>query len=115
MSQESLENKPSRRFYCAGCGACCRWPGIVRATEQEISSIAKFLDLTEDDFRQRYCVLSPDRKCLVFTDRKDGVCVFLTQQNRCLIHPVKPLQCKTFPEKWRVPVAYMEQCQGEFR
>ncbi|MDD3694947.1 MAG: YkgJ family cysteine cluster protein [Lentisphaeria bacterium] len=114
MSQNNLQSTSSPRFHCAACGACCRWPGIVRVSEAEISSIAEFLALTEDEFRRQYCLVSPDRKCLVLTDREDGACVFLTSENRCRIHPVKPLQCKTFPKKWRVPGAYMEQCQGEF-
>lgn len=102
-------------FHCRGCGACCRWEGIVRVSAQELTDIAEYLQMTEEEFRQRYTLIAFDRKSLILTDREDGACVFLTEDNRCQIHPVKPLQCRTFPEGWSVPPEYQQQCQGEYR
>lgn len=104
-----------RIFHCRCCGACCRWPGIVRAREQEITAIAGFLQIGEADFRERFTVLAPDRKSLAFTDREDGACIFLLPDNHCRIHPVKPLQCRTFPDGWTVPPEFRRLCQGEYR
>ncbi|MFA6929536.1 MAG: YkgJ family cysteine cluster protein [Lentisphaeria bacterium] len=106
---------PQRTFYCHACGACCRWPGIVRVNKQEITAIAEFLQIPEDHFREQYTIVSPDRKTLIFTEREDGACIFLSADNLCRIHPVKPLQCKTFPDGWTVPPEFRERCQGEYR
>jgi len=104
-----------KKFHCRGCGACCRWPGIVRVNSREISAIAEYLQITEAEFQERYTLLALDRKSLILTDRADGACIFLTEDNRCQVHPVKPLQCRTFPEGWTVPPEFLEQCQGEYR
>ena len=101
-----------RKFHCAGCGACCRWPGIVRLDEARIAAIAAFLGLAEQAFIDRWTRLSPDRRCLVLRDREDGACCFLTPDNRCRIHPVKPRQCGTFPTEWQAPAELMALCQG---
>ena len=106
---------PEKIFYCSGCGACCRWPGIVRARSGEIPAIAEYLQIAEEVFRERFTTLAPDRKSLIFTDRPDGACIFLTEDNRCQIHPVKPLQCRTFPDGWTVPPEFRQLCQGEYR
>jgi Fe-S-cluster containining protein len=104
----------NKTFYCKQCGACCSWPGIVRITEEELPAIAAFLGLTEEQFIEEYTQLAPDRKNLIFIEREDSACVFLSEANRCKIHPVKPIQCQTFPDAWTVPKEFMDKCQGEY-
>lgn len=99
-------------FHCRRCGACCRWPGIVRVNDAAIADIAGFLQLSEEEFRQRYTRVAPDRKSLILTDRTDGACVFLSEENLCRINPVKPRQCRTFPQKWQVDPEFQDTCQG---
>ncbi|NLF93633.1 MAG: YkgJ family cysteine cluster protein [Oligosphaeraceae bacterium] len=101
-----------RLFHCRCCGACCRWPGIVRLNEEAITAIAAFLQLSQEEFRQQYTRLAPDRKCLILTDREDGACVFLNRDNLCRINPVKPTQCRTFPQHWQVEPEFQNTCQG---
>ncbi len=101
-----------REFHCAGCGACCRWQGIVRLDDNAIAAIAAYLGLAEQEFIDKWTRLSPDRRCLVLNDREDGACCFLTPDNRCRIHPVKPRQCGAFPMEWHVPPELMARCQG---
>ncbi len=103
-----------RIFHCRCCGACCRWPGIVRVNDLEVRAIAEFLQLTVEEFCQRYTRIAPDRKCLIFTDRADGGCVFLEEDNLCRINPVKPLQCRTFPQHWQVEPEFQARCQGYY-
>jgi len=99
-------------FVCKCCGACCRWPGIVRVNTDEIRAIAAHLSLSEDDFRDQYTRLAPDRTSLILTEAPGGACIFLDAANRCRINPVKPEQCRGFPEKWNVPPEYQQLCAG---
>jgi Fe-S-cluster containining protein len=88
-------------FYdCQRCTACCRWPGQVRVTEEEIRRMAEHLGLDEFTFIQRYCRLALNRYGLALAEREDGSCVFL-EGRECRVHPVKPRQCRDFPNLWR--------------
>ena len=108
-------NTPLPPFACQRCGACCRWPGIVRVSEHEISAIAQFLGLTEDAFIATFTTLPQDRQSLILTDRADGACVFLTEDNKCRINPVKPEQCQAFPSRWDVSPELRQLCLGRRR
>ena len=91
-------------FKCRGCGACCRIKnGIVRVGEAEVKRIAAFLGMSEQEFIDRETEIAPDRKGLVLKSRPDDSCVYLTEDNRCRIHPVKPEKCRTFPFEWVNP------------
>ena len=91
-------------FTCLMCGACCRIKnGIVRVSDKEIARIAAFLGQTEHEFINRETELSPDRRGLVLKSRPDGACIYLTDDNRCRINPVKPDKCRTFPMEWSNP------------
>ncbi|MBO4619602.1 MAG: YkgJ family cysteine cluster protein [Victivallales bacterium] len=102
-------------FHCVGCGACCRWEGIVRINDAEIADISNYLNINELEFIERYTRLAPDRRGLVLLDAPDGACCFLTPDNRCRIHPVKPRQCRDFPKTWSVPPELMARCKGGMR
>ena len=89
------------KFVCQRCGACCRIKdGIVRVSEAEIDRIATYLSMTAEDFIATETQLAPDRKSLMLRSRPDGACVYLTEDNRCGIHAVKPDKCRTFPFEW---------------
>ena len=104
--------EPMELFECHGCGACCRIPdGIVRVSEDEISRIAAFLGMTEDEFVANETDIAPDRKGLILKSRADDSCVWLAEDNRCRIHPVKPDKCRTFPYDWVNPDSH-EVCPG---
>ena len=90
------------RYECTRCGNCCRWQGIVRLTADEIDAIADFLGLTPEAFADAYAELTPDRRCLTLVDGPEGYCIMLTQEGLCRIHPVKPAQCRDFPNAWRI-------------
>ncbi|MBQ7652677.1 MAG: glycosyltransferase [Victivallales bacterium] len=103
-----------RRFVCACCGNCCRWGGYVYAKEEDFPPIAKFLGITVEEFIDKYTSLAPDRSGLVFSDKEDGSCVFQDSNNLCTINPVKPMQCATFPQDWKVPPEVADQCHGHW-
>ena len=39
---------------CRRCAACCRWPGEVRLTAEDMAGLARHLGLTEDAFVEDY-------------------------------------------------------------
>lgn len=90
-------------FYeCQRCTACCRWPGEVRLSDGEIARLAKFKGLSEYDFIQEFTRLTEDRRGLALRDKPNGECIFLTGQD-CAVQPVKPQQCRDFPNLWNFP------------
>jgi hypothetical protein len=89
-------------YQCQRCTACCRWPGQVKICAAEISDIASFLGLPEHDFIQRFTRLRVQRDGLALTDQPSGACVFLDGMD-CRIQPVKPRQCRDFPNRWNFP------------
>jgi Fe-S-cluster containining protein len=81
-------------FECSQCGKCCNGaPGIIIVLENEIGSIADFLEIERQVFIERCLYPYSDN----FSIREDdtGRCIFF--ENGCSIYPVRPLQCRTFP------------------
>jgi Fe-S-cluster containining protein len=106
----SLDSKQPR-YQCVRCGNCCRWPGDVNVTKDEVPVIAAHLGLTEDAFIQNYTRLNSKRSGLSIIDKPDGECVFLQGANTCLIQPVKPAQCSGFPNVWNFP-GWRDVCEA---
>lgn len=97
-------------YACQRCTNCCRWPGFVRITEDEIRSIAAFLKIEEREFIQHHTRLLPHRDGLALLDREDGSCVFL-EGNNCSLQAVKPQQCRDFPNGWNFP-GWRDVCEA---
>ena len=87
---------------CQRCTACCRWPGQVRLTEAEVSRLAAFKGLAEHDFIQQFTRVTRERNGLALLDKPNGECIFLEGHN-CAVQPVKPQQCRDFPNLWNFP------------
>jgi len=83
----------------------------VRLGDDDIVKIAEFLGMEQRDFVEHYTRLRPAREGLALKELPDGRCIFLEGENVCRIQPVKPLQCRTFPETWNFP-GWREQCQS---
>ena len=102
-------------FRCRRCGACCRWEGAVKVGESEIDAIAGFLGIPVPEFLEKRTVFTPDRKHLSLREKSNGECEFLTLDASglpaCAIEPVKPRQCRIFPEKWNFP-GWEKECAG---
>lgn len=98
------------RYDCQRCTACCRWPGYVAVTEREIKEIARHLGTTEDSFIQNHTRLQPNRKGLALLDKPNGECAMLEGIN-CRIQPVKPKQCRQFPNEWNFP-GWRDSCEA---
>jgi Fe-S-cluster containining protein len=98
-------------FYeCKRCTACCRWPGEVGFAEGEIARLAALKRLSEDEFIQKFTRLRQDRSGLALQEKPNGECIFL-DGNDCSVQPVKPQQCKDFPNLWNFP-GFEKQCRA---
>ncbi len=84
------------RFECLpDCSACCELgSGFVFLTGQEAEAIAAHLNLSHAQFMDWFTRRVDDRLALM--DGEHGHCVFL-EEHRCMIYPVRPRQCRTFP------------------
>jgi Fe-S-cluster containining protein len=83
------------RFECQECGACCGgFPGFVWVSEREIDGIAAHLGMSRDGFLEEHCRRVGARFTLREKDRWNCV---MFEQGCCLVYPVRPLQCRTFP------------------
>lgn len=99
----SLRHPPfPQTFVCQICGACCRWPGLVRLKDEDIRLLSAHLHLDPSDFVKQWTALAPDRRSLVLIEHTDGSCVFLSG-NRCRVYAARPLQCRAFPLGWHIP------------
>ncbi|MEO0453329.1 MAG: YkgJ family cysteine cluster protein [Verrucomicrobiota bacterium] len=98
-------------YQCQRCGNCCRWPGHVRLTDDDVERMAAFLDLNIEDFVNQFTDLHPQRNGLVLKNRPHGECVFLKGLNTCTMQDAKPEQCSGFPNRWNFP-GWKEVCEA---
>ena len=83
------------RFECQpGCTACCEQQGFVYLTENDVERISAFLKLKPAEFERRYLYRTKHLRRLRVP--RASQCYFL-REGGCSIHPVKPVQCRTFP------------------
>ena len=87
---------------CQRCTACCRWPGQVRLSDVEITRLAAYKQMDEREFIEHYTRLRSDRLGLALMDKHGGECIFLDGGD-CTVQPVKPQQCREFPNLWNFP------------
>lgn len=97
-------------YQCQRCTNCCKWPGFVKLTDEDISAISGFLGISTWDFIQNYTRLRPHRDGLALIDGPDGACIFLDGRD-CHIQAVKPLQCGGFPNVWNFP-GWRDVCEA---
>jgi len=82
------------RFECRRCGACCGGdPGTVYVSHAETERIAGFLNISIQSLIEDY--LYPFRGSYGIQEHGDGRCLFF--KDGCVIYPVRPQQCATFP------------------
>jgi len=93
-------------FECLGCGRCCSGPaqGYIWVTRSEIQIIADFLKITASQLRRDYLrrvglrttiVEQPSTKDCIFLNH--GLRGLHGEKPRCIIYPVRPGQCRTWP------------------
>jgi uncharacterized protein len=64
--------------------------------------MAAFKGLSEFEFIQQFLEVRQDRLGLSLRNKPEGECIFLEGGN-CAVQPVKPQQCRDFPNLWNFP------------
>ncbi len=111
------------RFECIGCGACCAGPdeGYIWLTGSELKRAAEYLKISPKTFREKFVRRVGVRMSLL-EHPKTKDCIFLADlgagRRGCVIYPVRPLQCRTWPfwaENLSTPLAWKKagvKCPG---
>ena len=90
--------------YCKLCQAsCCKVPYKAYVSKIERNEIIEYLNQHELNFKDEN--IFEIHKFPEFVDeifytihkKKDGNCIFLSEDEKCVINEVKPLDCKIFP------------------
>jgi Fe-S-cluster containining protein len=84
-----------KAFECKMCGECCYGEGGIFMSDEEVSNIARFLNMETGDFVFQYCETRQDR--LYLKTGPTNFCIFFDRKRQCLIHPVKPERCVQWP------------------
>ena len=71
-------------------------------TDEAVARLASYKGISEVDFIQKFTRLAQDRRGLALQEKPDGGCIFL-EGNDCSVQPVKPQQCRDFPNLWNFP------------
>ena len=83
------------RFQCQpGCIKCCEQQGFVYLTEEDLTRLAAYVNMTPAAFERRYVYRTKNLRRLRVP--RTVQCVFL-KSDGCSVHAAKPLQCRTFP------------------
>ena len=107
------------RFRCTQCGHCCERPGHVYFNREEVGPIARYLGIPVRRFLSKFAKKSAGERGYELRMSPRGVCPFYREEeNTCGIHPVKFVQCRTYPywpENVESPAAWAEvrrECEG---
>jgi Fe-S-cluster containining protein len=79
----------------------------------EAERMAAHLGLELDEFIRRFTRLNRQRSGLSLDEKPDGSCVFLDGDD-CRVQPVKPRQCRGFPNLWDFP-GFDQVCRAKPR
>jgi Fe-S-cluster containining protein len=88
--------------WCAGCIACCCWPGDVFFSPESIPNVAACLGLDERECTDSFFEVNKSKQCLQTKPTHDGRCIFISSDG-CRIYPHRPPQCRNFPYEWHRP------------
>jgi Fe-S-cluster containining protein len=98
--------KEGLHFRCTRCGNCCTGsPGYVWVNDEELAAIAAYRGETVEEVTGLYTRMA--RRGRTLRDRENGDCVFYEKDRGCVIYPVRPRQCRTWPF-WESTVAMPE-------
>jgi hypothetical protein len=99
-------------FSCTQCGKCCNARddvAYVYVSQHERRLLAKEFKMSVATFTRHYALRENDGK--FFLRFIDGHCIFL-HDNKCIVHHVKPTQCRTWPF-WEEVMASKEVYQNQ--
>jgi len=85
-----LHKQLFKGYDCCACANCCRAFCVV-FNEEDISSTAAFLGISDEEFLKKY--LTENDGEIVH----EPPCTFLEDDGKCRIQSCKPEECKGFP------------------
>jgi len=89
---EEIHESVFKLIDCLDCANCCKkLPPIINETDAK--RIAKYLSLKITDFKIKYVKYDEDDDMVL----NQTPCVFLLQDNKCLIYDVRPKSCREYP------------------
>ncbi len=96
MVNEKPWYKEGLKFKCTGCGKCCTGsPGYVWIDEGEAVEMAKFLQISPEEFVEKY-TRNVSGQLSLRENSKTYDCVFL-KDKQCTVYGARPYQCRKFP------------------
>ena len=85
---------------CELCDTCCKYRGDIRVTIKNIHEISRFMGLTPIEFLENYTHeiegQKPERALNAVGEYRECI-LYDTQNKKCSVNSVKPLQCVVFP------------------
>lgn len=93
--EEKSWYKDGLYFHCTGCGKCCRGPGYVWLTEEDIYRLSGHFQMSKKQFLKKYTRQVGDKFALL--DQPNMDCIFLKNQKECSLYEQRPKQCRAFP------------------
>jgi len=105
MDNEELLSKEgfSYKFNPKACeeceGNCCIGDsGYIWVTPKDIENISKFLEMDVEFFKNNFLIKVGYKFSLKEKPYKNGfACIFFDKKKGCLIYPVRPMQCRSYP------------------
>lgn len=93
-----IVKKTNLHFECNQCGACCygNEDYYIAVNAPDMEKICEHLGIGMAWLKRRY-VERLDRQLYSIRIAGNGRCVFLGEDKRCRIYPVRPVQCRTYP------------------
>ena len=86
-------------FSCRQCSfCCCGFPGVVLLSQTDLDRLAKWADLTNEQFIAAYCHWMENddgKKYLSLREKKNMECIFWDKG--CSAYQARPTQCRTYP------------------
>jgi len=85
-------------FFCKKCGKCCREKSVEIAWGY-FEIISQYLKIPIVEFINKYIgeVTKIEGGEIAYKMRCPRPCAFLETENTCLIYPVRPIPCQSFP------------------
>ncbi|MFT5441190.1 MAG: Fe-S-cluster containining protein [Myxococcota bacterium] len=88
--------KDGLQFKCTQCGHCCRGPGNVWVSDNEIEELAALVELSDEQFRETY-IKRAARRGLLIAQKRNKDCIFWDETGGCQVYSARPKQCRTYP------------------
>ncbi len=88
--------KNGLKFKCNQCGNCCTGaPGVVTVSKNELGPLAKIMNITKKEFLGLFT--TTENSEIQLREKRNYDCIFWEKRKGCLVYPVRPVQCKTWP------------------